>query len=267
MILRVASTSDHHAPLTSKKLWAKALKELADFQPDVYVMNGDWFEGKFGSRHSPDRRHRWTLVEEFESVVKQARDLNEAIPKAKKVWLYGNHDDNLLNYTADHVSDEDVVELVKHYRESVLSDALEGWHVIDQYTHSTNYYIGGLAFRHGFDVSHAGIVKDVVDYGYQNCLMCFGHTHRPQAVTQHVHGQIRYPYWFCNTGTLANRDEMHYMDRMRRTQWGAGLLLAETSCKGIHEGKALLAKPGWKAEMKILEMESQHFHDVNLRTG
>lgn len=262
---KVASTSDHHAPITDRKLFEQSMEIIAAFGPDVYVNNGDWFEGRFGARHSKDQRHTWDLETEFREVESQASLINELLPDAKKVFLFGNHDSNLLSYSPDHVADQDVAALIRSRFAKMEETVFKDWHLIKSYRHSDTFYLGGLAFRHGFEVSQSGITKDLADYGYDNCLMCFGHTHRPIPVTQLVTHGVRWPRWYCNTGTLADHEQMYYMDRSRKTQWGAGVLLAETFAQGLNEGKVLRSKPGWSAEMHILSMGSNHFHDVRLQ--
>ena len=92
-IYRVAATSDHHAPITDRRLFEAALSLIADFKPDVYVMAGDWLEGKRASRHSPDARHNWSPVDEMREVARHERRSGFALdytddPAAKREFFH-----------------------------------------------------------------------------------------------------------------------------------------------------------------------------------
>lgn len=263
----VGCISDLHIPIHNQKSIDWALGELKGFgigqKGSVLVINGDLFEGKCGSRHSPDERHSWTVSQEFHEVEKFLKGINEGFPDAYKVFLFGNHDDNLINYNAGRLPKE-LQQLVFDRWQSVKKDLLSDWRVIDQYTHETNWYLGQLCFRHGCDTSKAGLVKDLFDYGVPNGLLVEGHKHRVQDVTQLVVNDVKAPYWSCNTGTLADIPKMHYMDRSRKSNWGAGVLLAECKAPGLKEGRKSYEKPCWKGTVKQMSSRSQHGHDVRL---
>lgn len=262
---RVAAVSDLHAPLTCPKLWKQALTVIQAHDPDVLVVNGDWCEGKWQSRHPKDARHKWTPKSEIRAIAEQAAQLRAATPRAKvRRYVFGNHDCNFFNYNAGR-KDEDDLELLDDVADRYLwSGELADWSVSKSYKHADDWCIGQLCFRHGCDTAKSAIAKDLADYTPYNGLLVLGHTHRPQPVTQHVHGDVRYPWWHCNLGTLADRSKMHYVDRMRTTQWGGAVLLAEVEAPGLKEGRKDYAKPNWKARVEILSMGSHNHHDVSL---
>lgn len=260
---RVLAFSDTHSPLTCPKKWAWLTQHIRDFQPDVIVHLGDWLEGKRGSRHARDERHNWHVLEEFRSLAKQANEINELAPDAYKVWIYGNHDANLLEYVPDHLTKEDSVAFRELF-DTIAGDSLKGWHILDTYRHETNWYLGQLCFRHGSDVSKAAVAKDIADYCPYNGLMVSGHTHRPERITQHNAGGVLYPFYHANTGTLCKHDQMHYMDRQRKSSWGAGVLLAEVTAPGLKEGRKNYDKPRWKARIEVFGITSRNYHDVEL---
>lgn len=235
-----------------------------DFRPDVIVNLGDWFEGVFQSRHDRDQRHSWDIQTEFDHVARQATQLNDEFPNAHKVWIYGNHDSNMLNYNPGR-RDKDTVALIQKLKQHELDPLLSGWAVYDSYTHKECYYLGQVCFRHGFEVSKAGITKDLLDYTPSQGLMVSGHTHRPEEVTQWIANGVKGDRWYANTGTLADYEQMHYMDRLRRTQWGAGILLAECQADGLHAGPMCRRKPHWEARVEVFNMASGNHHDVSLK--
>lgn len=44
----------------------------------------------------------------------------------------------------------------------------------------------------------------------------------------------------------------YYMDRKRKSLWGAGVLLAEVKAPGLKEGRVFQAQKNWDAELHIL---------------
>ncbi len=261
---RVASISDIHAPLTCPKRWKWAVDKLKDFKPDAIVINGDWFEGKASSRHEPDARHAWTVTQEFDTVAEQIRELNETFPESHRVFLYGNHNDNLMNYQPGR-KDTDFYYLVQSLRESRINPGLKGWHVIDKYRYDKSFYIGQLCFRHAYSTSAAGLARELYEHCPYMGLMVTGHTHRPKDVTQHEHVGAILPYWTANTGTLADPERMHYADRQNTTRWGSGVLLAEVMAPGLKEGRYLYSEPRWSAVVELFGVQSKNSHDVRLR--
>lgn len=170
---------------------------------------------------------------------------------------------NILNYNAGRLPKE-IHEIIRFYSEDKLRPALEDWRVIDHYRHDSAWYLGQLCFRHGCDASKASIAKDIADYCPYHGLHVSGHTHRPVQVTQHVHGDVRYPFYHANTGCMMDISKAHYMDRLRLSNWGQGLLLAEVSAPGFTEGRKDYAKPRWKAKVEILDIGSHNYFDVAL---
>jgi predicted phosphodiesterase len=263
MDFRVASASDFHYPIVNQKAVDWFLDESESFEANVIVLNGDLIEGKAASRHAKDERHSWTTKDELEGVIKLLTDINERFPQAHKIWLYGNHEDNILNYNAGRLPLE-LHEIIRFYSDEKLKPLLQYWHVIDHYKHESRWSLGQLTFRHGHDASKASIAKDVFDYCPYNGLLVMGHTHRPYGVTQLVANDVRAPFYHCNTGCMMDIPKAHYMDRLRRSNWGSGMLLAEVSAPGIMEGRKDYSKPNWKAAVKINSLGSTNFHDVTL---
>ena len=263
MDFRVAAASDFHYPIADKKAVEWFLGEAEKFEANVIVLNGDLIEGKAASRHAKDERHSWTTRDELEGAYGLLESINDRFPDAYRVLLYGNHDDNILNYNAGRLPKE-IHEIIRFYSEEKLGPALKDWRVIDHYQHNSSWYLGQLCFRHGCDASRASIAKDLADYCPYHGLHVFGHTHRPVHVTQHVHGDVRYPFYHANPGCMMDISKAHYMDRLRLSNWGTGCLLAEVSAPGLKEGRKDYSKPRWRAQVKIHDIGSTNYFDVAL---
>ena len=254
------SFSDTHAPLTDPVAWAETMRGLRDWSPDVLVWNGDIFEAEFMSRHDPDARHDWDPSEEMEKIADQIREINEAAPKALKVWVYGNHDCNMLNYNPGRKCKKTTHLLRKHFGLITKQEnLLDKWIIKRDYEHDASWQIGQLTFRHGCDASDSGLKKDLLDYCTPYGLHISGHTHRPEPVTQFTQGGALSPFWYTNTGCLADWDRMYYMKRSRKSKWGHAFLRGYVTAPGLKEGRKVYAEKRWDAELVTLRMFAKNW--------
>lgn len=248
--------------MTHKGFWEWLKELIVKESPDVIVNVGDWFEGEYGSRFAKDKRKAWTIIQEFKSVSQQMQEINALAPNAQKVWLYGNHEAHILQYDPQRL-DDDSRALIDECYDNHLKPHMDGW-ITKPYGHRENWYIGGLGFRHGSDVSAAAVTQDMGDYCPYNGLLVTGHTHRPMPVTQLRLGKALWPFHAANCGTGADWSRMHYMDNSRLSQWGRGALVAEVTAPGLREGRKDYSRVRWKAELKIHSMASSNWSDTTL---
>lgn len=251
---KVFALSDTHCPIMDRSAFGAVIKAIEDFKPHVLVHVGDAMEGKFTSRHEPDERQRWSPIQEMKAVADMFHALNDAAPDAHKVWVYGNHDSNTLEYSPGR-KDSETIELLRGAFEVHVRDkgALDGWHEVSNYSHSRAWRIGQLTFRHGCDVSDAGLKQDLFSYCTPHGLHVSGHTHRPQEVTQLVVGKSLTDRWYANTGCLMDVSKAFYMDRARKDLWGHAYLRAEVHAPGVKEGRQMYAQKRWDAETVIIK--------------
>lgn len=237
-----------HAPITHPGYFDWLIGQIEEFKPDYLFNLGDWYEGLAGSRHSRDPRHNWTIFTEHNAVKQQAEAFNLAAPNATKYWVYGNHDDNLFGIHADRVP-EDLREVVQWNNHEGVRKALEGWRVRETYKHGERVYLGQISLGHGCPVTESAAKDEVYSFGVPYGLDIRSHTHRPEPVTQARERKVVLPYYYANTGTGADWDKMHYMDRQSKQLWGRGAVFFEVSCRG--EGKEVKAQPNWEAETRV----------------
>lgn len=240
-----------HAPVTDKGYWKWLLALIQDFKPDVFVNLGDWYEGKPAKRWPAWSDEDWTMLDEHNAVQAQAEAINDLLPDAKKVWMYGNHDDNVFGTAPDRIQ-EDVRTAIRWQNQRGVSDALSSWKVIDKYTHRTRYRLGPITFQHGCSTQGSAERDGSYLYGTPYGLYICGHTHRPVEVTQARERQVRLPYWYANPGCGANWDRMHYMDRLSMGLWGRGAIIGETA--GADQSRTAYASKQWDAQLLIHSM-------------
>lgn len=264
---RFACLSDTHHPIHDPRSIAWALDtieaHIGTGDRSALVLSGDIFEGRATSRHHKDSRHNWTAVREFQAVGDFFKEINRRFPLAQKVWIFGNHDANFINYNTGRL-DEDVQAIITQYWTDWCDGLIDGWIVKNDYRHDVNWNLGQVCFRHGVELSNAALTKDLIDYCPDYGLLVQGHTHRPQPVTQWKANGVLGRYWYCNTGNHMDVNKAHYMDRFRTSQWGNGVLIGEATASGLNEGRRSYTAPRWKAKLVVRAMGSKHYHDVGL---
>lgn len=259
---RVVAYGCSHEPICHPGYFQWLLKTIEEVKPHYIYNLGDLYEGIAGSRHTKDPRHNWSLMDEHRAVAKHIKAINEVAPHASKYWLYGNHDDNLFGVHADRLP-EDLRELANWQTHEFVAKELSGWRVKETYKHGARVYLGQLSFGHGCPVGGSSAKDEAYSYGVPYGLDVRSHTHRPEAVTQAKERQVLLPYSYCNVGTGADWEKMHYMDRQSKLLWGRGCLVAEVNCAG--EGREVRASKNWDAEVLVHSYANEG--RFNLRVG
>jgi predicted MPP superfamily phosphohydrolase len=92
---------DTHRPFHSRKAYALMIEVASYVGVDEIVLLGDYADFYSVSRHLRDPRLPHMLHEEVESVNEGLDQLDKLFPKAKKVFLCGNHEVRLETYLCD----------------------------------------------------------------------------------------------------------------------------------------------------------------------
>jgi len=243
-----------HEPITHKDYREWLFKNIEDYQPDYIVNLGDWFEGLGGKKWDKHPSETWLILNEFDAVRKHAQRLNEICPNAKKVFIFGNHDSNLLH--EPHRMDDETRAFVSREWFNMLETDLKGWIIpCKQYAHNEFFRLGQITFQHGCNTgrgqANTHLAKQAIAYGVPYGLHVSAHTHAPAPVTQIRFLDIHTPYWFANVGTGADWEKMHYMNRASKDLWGRGLLRGTVSRRSVDQRKAFYSSPQWQAELLV----------------
>jgi len=245
---RILAFSCLHAPTTHKGYFDWLLAQIEDFKPSHVVNLGDWYEGLASSRWPKRIEQKWTLFDEHNAVADQARRINEVAPTAMKHWIAGNHDDNAFGTNPGRIPD-DLREVALWRNHRGVAEALEGWKILSEYSDRARLRLGPITFQHG-TAHNSAVGKDKAYlYGTPFGLYVFGHTHRPEPVTQCRERQVRLPYWYANPGTGIDFDQAYYMQRCSMALWGRGCIKIETP--GVEHRRSAFATKNWEAETVI----------------
>jgi hypothetical protein len=97
---------DLHAPFHNKKAWRLNLKVAEARETAVYISLGDFIDNYSISSHqkNPDKREL-LLQDEVDNANERLDELDTILPKARKIFIAGNHEDRLDRYIAHRAPD------------------------------------------------------------------------------------------------------------------------------------------------------------------
>jgi predicted phosphodiesterase len=255
-IERFAVVTCSHAPLHDEEAHAWAAQQIREIKPTVVVHIGDLLEAQAASRFNNESS--WSLRDEYEAGDDILHELREASPRARHIFLPGNHDFNIRAQARIPSAIRSLVD----YRLHIPELANGKWEQpVETYTYDYNrgvFRLGQIVMGHGWAAGMAADKQQTLDLAIPYGLGIFGHTHRPKPVTQVMLNQLTpLPYWFANPGTL--REIVHsveWMNRNRKHQWGQGLVTGEV--KLYDDDNKIPSAPEWEAETRIFRM----FNDI-----
>lgn len=247
-----------HCPLEDKDAIDWLIEEIGTRQPNVIVHLGDGHEADSASRWPSE--YDWPLAEEFKAHNALLQRIREAHPKARRVFLEGNHDANLLAVNRIDKKLRSLCDFRDHEPE------LANWeqpasYVYDRY--KGVFRLGQVTFGHGYEAGPAADEIQSITLGAPYGLWVGGHTHRPLPVAQAKRtAQIPLPYWYANAGTLRDIWDCDYMTRKRRHLWGQGIVVGETAIT-----KSPRMSRNWNAETIVRVMFDLYEQPVGKRAA
>jgi predicted phosphodiesterase len=203
---------DPHIPYHSEvglSIWFAALR---DFKPDIVVSTGDFVDCFAVSTYSKDPRRVFHLHGEMEAAGAVLDQINELAPKARRIYLGGNHEDRLQRYLQDKAPELfpfiDIPKLL-HLDE-------RGFEYVG-YKESTK--VGKLNLTHDVGTAGRTAIFKALD-AFQSPVVT-GHTHRMGYIVEgDATGGTQVSASFGWLGDIAKVDYMHQI-RARR-DWTLG---------------------------------------------
>lgn len=89
---------DTHRPYHDKKAYSLMMAVAVDLQPDEVVILGDYADFYNVSSHQKDPRILQHLIGEVEDVKAGLDEIDKILPRAKKVYIEGNHENRLERF-------------------------------------------------------------------------------------------------------------------------------------------------------------------------
>jgi predicted phosphodiesterase len=219
--------SDVHRPFHNQTLWNKLLQLVNDMGSSLYgiVIAGDYLDlytlGSYNNE-SLANLSNITLQDEYLDGLQGIDEINSAFKGAKKLFLFGNHEDRYFR----HIKEKDNAKyggaLINPVEALYLHE--RGW--ITKTDWQSDYFTLGkhLDIVHGVYTSiHAA--KAHLDKTQHSVM--FGHTHRVQCFHQGNRAAF-------NIGGLYDIKSkgFNYMPRFQRQLWANGFALVNVTENG-----------------------------------
>jgi predicted MPP superfamily phosphohydrolase len=246
-VLKWAAFSCPHCPFEREASVDWLLSRLSDLSLDYVICLGDLFEAGAASVHPNEYDH--LLEDEFEHGAIFYDKIEDVQPEAKKVWMLGNHEDNIQREDTRRIK-KDLRSLCDWNKHDTFGRIFRRW---KQYPYIKSpqgcFRIGQAVFYHGYDCGvhsdeHEALQMAYILGGHAHRLFVRGHTHTPKEVTQcHRTARIPLPYHYANAGTIGPTQPT-YMSRKSAYLWGPGLVVGESVRYPQYWGG-----PQWTAEL------------------
>jgi predicted phosphodiesterase len=228
---RVLRLSDIHYPFHDVRALDAAINYGVNLDPTVLLLAGDIVDLPDFSKH-PKLNRRSFLEREMTIVVQQLDQFRQAFPKARIVWMEGNHEQRLKKYVIEKAPElagvplMDVPGFVRLYGGPSAMDRVE-W-VDDCRTVRT----GNLAHLHGHEFRGGGGVNPARWlYLRTGESAMVGHFHRTSEHSEPTLGGKQIGSW--STGCLCTLNP----DWMRKTKWNHGMAYIEVEASGNFEAR------------------------------
>lgn len=240
-----------HAPLHDEDAIEFVCEQIEEHQPDVVVHLGDLFEADAASRWPSE--YQFTLEDEFRAADEVLRHIRGAKPDARRVYIPGNHCDNLGRAQRIPVKHRSLVQLDKH--PELNRELLTHWERPAKYVvcpEASSYRLGQVVFAHGVKANETADNWHAHFYCHDFGLYVGAHTHRPTSPTQAKIGRSDYVNrWHANAGCTREMDP-EYAKRSDTRRWGQAVVVGEADERAL--SKAPRRSRCWAAETRIFKM-------------
>jgi len=186
MIKKALVIPDCHIPYEDRRAYDLMLTVAKDIDPDEIVILGDYADFYAVNSHGKDAdMGSALLMDEVYEVIIRLKELNKMFPKAKKVYIEGNHEYRLARYINNRCPDlYGTIDI-----RTILELKLLGYEFVP-YGPNQKYSVLGskLIARHEPLAGGKHVAQNTVEKAMHSVI--FGHTHRIQeAQIVTIHGE------------------------------------------------------------------------------
>ena len=169
MIDKFVVLSDIHFPFDNPSAIFDATNFIKKFNPRYIFLNGDIIDCYSLSRFDKDPKRILSLQKEIDLASAFITDLVELFPKAKIIYIEGNHEKRLQKYLNSHPE-------ISSLRTLTIKDLLGLDSIGVEYL--PNYNLRGLQITHGEIVRKYSGQSARGELDKNDCSGISGHTHR-----------------------------------------------------------------------------------------
>lgn len=222
-------------PFHSRDAWSIAIAIATDTQPDVVMLMGDMVDLPAFSRYSKSEQIRYQTQHALDETWFFLLALRNAVPQARIVYLFGNHEARYENSLND-LNDEYVG--VKRAGTNARVNSLE--HIlrldelhIEHHPYKTSVFINDIEFTHGDIVgSGSGSTATKMLAGATQSIV-YGHIHKRELVWKTVrrNGYSSSIFALC-AGAICDPETTPPIP-VRNRNWQMGLAMIEFGTDNI----------------------------------
>lgn len=204
--------SDIHFPFENSEAILKTIDFMVKYNPKYIFLNGDIVDCYSLSRFDKEPKRILSLQKEFDLASAFITDLTELFPKAKIVYIEGNHEKRLQKYLNSHPE-------ISSLRTLTIKDLLGLDSIGVEYL--PNYNLNGLFITHGEIVRKYSGQSARGELDKNDISGVSGHTHR----LSHYFKSTPYrDLQWCESGCLCDLNPV-YLDS--RPDWQNGFVYGE----------------------------------------
>ena len=206
---------DCHIPYHDERAYNLMMRVAKDLDPDEVVILGDYADFYAINSHGKDPNMTHLLADEISAVVEELTRLKRTFPKAKRVYIEGNHEFRLARYVKQKCPDLYGTFSVPQ----LLELSILGFEFVP-YTPNQKYSVLGssLIARHEPLAGGKHVAQNTAEKAMASVI--FGHTHRIQeAQTVTMDGQnLR----GISSGWLGDKESQVMQYVKSHHQWALG---------------------------------------------
>jgi predicted phosphodiesterase len=218
---RIGIIPDTHWPYEDSRAYSCCLHALRDFKPDVLVHLGDAVDFYSISDFGKDPQRRTDVKFEIDYANNKLRELERLFPNARKVMLWGNHEDRWRRNVLWNETYKSIIGLIDI--DGLFGYKEHGWEVVP---YGKYIRFGKLVFAHGHATSSGHAAKMLADYGHSTV---YGHLHAMQLFTR-INALGEEMVAAC-PGWLGALDKIDYMKKI--PQWCHGFATVYVADDGL----------------------------------
>lgn len=226
---RILRLSDIHYPFHDEAALEAAINHGIKLDPTILLLAGDIMDCHDLSSYDRDPRARYTETE-IEMMVGELAQFRKLFPKARIVWMEGNHENRLQRYLLRKAPDLFGIPMLDIPGLLTMKGGADTMTGIEWVNDSRIVRTGNLAHIHGHEYRGGGGVNPArwlfLKTG-ENTMM--GHCHRTSEHSEPNQSRKQIACW--STGCLSELAPKY----MRHTKWNHGFATIEVDSTGDFE--------------------------------
>jgi predicted phosphodiesterase len=171
--LRVAVLSDIHYPYHDEKAETIVKMFLADYKPDLIILNGDIIDCYAVSSYQKDIKKKMDIQDEIDYTNNKLMQWVDDFPETKFTYLEGNHENRFARIVKNNAPALAALRTLDIAVNLGLEELGIEW-VPDW----QDMQIGNMLFTHGHLVRKNGSASARAHFDQYGCSVLIGHCHR-----------------------------------------------------------------------------------------